>query len=186
MNFFSVNKIEVRVNLLKILDSSLRHKKSISDLERLSNLYMKFESRFLSTHCQFLLSKCIIVKYIKRQWSGSDTIEFHTLPRIPNWERGTYNTALQIKTTQSNSQGDSSFPADSLKIILNKMNKNTSKTNKKWTDSDNYIKTQQKHRLGTVSNKLLGSLNRFYARASLALGSVVIHMHTSYSVRMKD
>ena len=29
-------------------------------------------------------------------------------------------------------------------------------------------------------------LNRFYARATRALGSVVVHTHTSHSVRMKD
>ena len=55
------------------------------------------------------------------------------------------------------SKEDSSFPADGHKNILNKMN-NKSITNRKRTNIDNYNKSQQKHRLGTVSNKLLGEL----------------------------
>ena len=53
------------------------------------------------------------------------------------------------------SQRDNSFPADGHKAILNKMN-NKSKTNRKRTNIVNKNKPQQKHRLGTVSNKLLG------------------------------
>ena len=51
------------------------------------------------------------------------------------------------------SQRDSSFPADGHKAILNKMN---NKTNGKRPNIDSYNKPQQKHRLGTFSNKLLG------------------------------
>ena len=53
------------------------------------------------------------------------------------------------------SQRDSSFPADGHKAILNKMN-TKSKTNRKRTNIDSKNKPQQKHRLGTVSYKLLG------------------------------
>ena len=66
--------------------------------------------------------------------------------------------------------------------ILNKINKSP-KTNRKRTKNYNKNKLQQKHRLGTISNKLLG---RFRARATLALGSDVVHKHTSCSVRVKD
>ena len=59
------------------------------------------------------------------------------------------------------SQGDSSFPTIGHKAILNKLN-SRSKTNRKRTNIYNWNKPQQKHRLGTVSNKLLGGLNRFY------------------------
>ena len=45
------------------------------------------------------------------------------------------------------SQRDSSFLADGHKAILNEMNKDQQKANERW---------QQKHRLGTVRNKLLG------------------------------
>ena len=37
---------------------------------------------------------------------------------------------------------------------------------------------QQKHRLRTVSNKLLGGLNLFAVAATLALGSAAVHKHT--------
>ena len=80
-------------------------------------------------------------------------------------ERDTYNKDdNKIKTAKVKSQGDSSFPTDGHKAILNKLN-SKSKTNRKRTNIDNWNKPQQKHRLGTVSNKLLGGLNRFYVAA---------------------
>ena len=51
-------------------------------------------------------------------------------------------------------QGDNSFLTDGHKAILNKLSSKT-KTNRKRTNIDNKNKPQQKHRLGTVSNKLL-------------------------------
>ena len=77
------------------------------------------------------------------------------------------------------------FPRDGHKAILNKMN-NKSKTNRKHTNIDNKNKPQQKHRLGKVSNKLLAGLNRVYARTTLTLNFAVVHIHTTYSVRIKD
>ena len=107
----------------------------------------------------------------------------------------TTKTALKIKTTQVKSQGDSSFPADGHMAILNKMNSKS-----KRTSIDNENKSQQEHRLGTVSNKLLGDggagggvgwgvgggLNWFHSRGTLTVDSAVVHIHTSYSVHMKD
>ena len=70
-------------------------------------------------------------------------------------ERDTYNEdGTKIKTAQVKSQGDSSFPTESHTAIQNKLN-SKSKTNRKRTNIDSYNKPQQKHRLGTVSNKLL-------------------------------
>ena len=56
------------------------------------------------------------------------------------------------------------------------------------------INHKQKHRIGTVSNKLLGvgegagsaGLNRLYVEKSLALGFAVVKKRTSYSARVKD
>ena len=51
--------------------------------------------------------------------------------------------------------------------------------NKNVKDKPLIIRINQKHRLGTVNNKLLGgSLNRFYVYTTLALGSAVVHKHT--------
>ena len=53
-------------------------------------------------------------------------------------------------------------------------------------------KPQPKHRLGTVSNKLLcvwgwgGGLHRFYVATTLALGSAEVHKHIGYSIGVKD
>ena len=47
------------------------------------------------------------------------------------------------------SQGDSSFPTDGHKAILNKLN-SKSKTNRKLTNIENWNKPQHKHRNGTV------------------------------------
>ena len=48
-------------------------------------------------------------------------------------------------------------------------------------------KPQQKHRLGTVSNKLLGrGFNRFYTYTTLSLGSPMVHKHIRYLIRVKD
>ena len=43
------------------------------------------------------------------------------------------------------------------------------------------------NRIGTVSNKLLGGLNRFYVYKTLILyaGSTAVHKHESYLVRVK-
>ena len=52
------------------------------------------------------------------------------------------------------------------------------KTNRKRKNNDNKNISQQKHRIGTIDNKLLGwrgDLNRFYARATIALGSFVVY-----------
>ena len=73
-----------------------------------------------------------------------------------------------LETTQVKSQGDSSFPTDGHKAVLYKLN-SKSKINRKRVNFDNYNNLQQKHRLGTVSYKLLGGggvLNRFYAAAT--------------------
>ena len=52
-------------------------------------------------------------------------------------ERVTYNyDDTEIKTAKVKSQGDSSFPTDGQKAILNKLN-NKSKTNRKRTNIDN-------------------------------------------------
>ena len=52
-------------------------------------------------------------------------------------ERDTYNEdGTKIKTTHVKSQGDSSFPTDGHKAILNKLS-SKSKTNRKWTNIDN-------------------------------------------------
>ena len=52
-------------------------------------------------------------------------------------ERDTYNQdGTKIKTAQVKSQGDSSFPTDGHKAILNKLN-GKSKTNRKRTNIDN-------------------------------------------------
>ena len=47
------------------------------------------------------------------------------------------------------------------------------------TESGQTVTTipEKKHRIGTVSYKHVGDSNRFYARATLALGSVVVHKH---------
>ena len=55
-----------------------------------------------------------------KDWLGTNTIEFHTLPKTPNGK------GIQtIKSAQAESQEDSSFPADGHRAIpiLNKMNK---------------------------------------------------------------
>ena len=54
------------------------------------------------------------------------------------------------------SQMDSSFQADGRKATLNKIN-NKSKTSRNRNNIDKKNKSQQKHRLGTVSYKLLGA-----------------------------
>ena len=65
----------------------------------------------------------------------------------------------------------------------------SSKTNRKRTHNYNKNKLHQKLRLGTVSNKLLrgggggAGFNRFHARATLALGSAIVHKHTLKIVR---
>ena len=63
----------------------------------------------------------------------------------------------------------------------------SSKTKRKRKHNYNYRrnKQQQKHCLGMVSiiHKLLGGLNQFHARATLALGSAVVHKHTLKVVR---
>ena len=52
---------------------------------------------------------------------------------------------------------------------------NKSKTNRKRTNVVYWNKPHQKHRLGTVSNnKLLWGFNRFYARATIALGPLLL------------
>ena len=52
-------------------------------------------------------------------------------------ERDTYNLeGTKIKTAKAKSQGDSSFPTDGHKAILNKLN-SKSKTNRKQTNIDN-------------------------------------------------
>ena len=64
-------------------------------------------------------------------------MEFHTLPQTSNGKgTRTTKTALKIKTTQVKSQGDSTFPADGHKAILNKLN-SKSKTNRKRANIDN-------------------------------------------------
>ena len=81
-------------------------------------------------------------------------------------DRDTYSLdGTKIKTTQVKSQGESSFTTDGHKAMLNKLNSKP-KTNRKRIDINNYNKPQQKHRLRTVSNELLGGLNRFYAAAT--------------------
>ena len=81
-------------------------------------------------------------------------------------------------------QGDSSFPTDGQKAILNKLN-SKSKTNRKRTNADNWNKPQQKHRLGIVSNKLLcvlgvgggKGLKPVLRCSNLTIGSAVVHIH---------
>ena len=126
---------------------------------------------------------------MKRQRSGTDTIEFHILPKAPNG-KGTYThpRRYKIKTARAENQKDSYFPAASHQAILNKMN--TKSDNIKGTNIDNENKPQQKHRLGTVSNKLPGGgeegLKTVLRAHNLALGSAVVHEHTSYSVPVND
>ena len=53
------------------------------------------------------------------------------------WERDTYSQdGAKIKTTQVKRQGDSSFPEDGHKAILNKLNSKP-KTNRKRTNIHN-------------------------------------------------
>ena len=61
------------------------------------------------------------------------------------------------------SQGDSSFPADGHKAILNKMN-NKSKTNRdiEWTIRTNHSKSTALERSVIITGG--GGLNRFYER----------------------
>ena len=46
-------------------------------------------------------------------------------------------------------------------------------------------KRQQKHRTGTVSNKILGGLNWYYTRATLDLDAAAVHKQISYSVHFE-
>ena len=68
-------------------------------------------------------------------------------------ERNTNKTA-KGKLTHAGSQEDSFFPADGHRAIRNKINKKQKETRR--MNADNLNKQQQKHRLGTASNKLLG------------------------------
>ena len=93
-----------------------------------------------------------------------------------NRERDTYNQdGTKIKTAQVKSQGDSSFPTDGHKAILNKLNS-------KRANIDNRNKPEQKHRTGTVSNKSgwgwgVGGLKPVLRCNNLTLGSAVGHIH---------
>ena len=87
-----------------------------------------------------------------------------------------------------NIQRDSSFPTIGHEDILNKLN-TKSKTNRKRTNIDNnYNKPQQKHRLGTVNNKLLRGggrkgLTGVVRCNNLILASDVVHIHIVQSAR---
>ena len=70
-------------------------------------------------------------------------------------ERDTYNLdGINLKTVRVKSQEDSYIPTDGHKAILIKLNCK-SNTNRKRTNIDNLNNPQQKHRIGTISNKLL-------------------------------
>ena len=57
--------------------------------------------------------------------------------KVPGWSPTRYKVDKKaIKTAQVKSQGDSSFPTDGHKALLNKLNR-TSKTNGKRTNIDN-------------------------------------------------
>ena len=59
-------------------------------------------------------------------------------------ERDTHNQdGTKTKTAQAKSRGDSSFPTDGHKAILNKLNRKLN-TNRKRTNIDNLNKPQQK------------------------------------------
>ena len=51
----------------------------------------------------------------------------------------------------------------------------------KRTNIDNQNTQQQKRRLGTISNKLLSGLYRFYIVITLALGSAAVHKHENFT-----
>ena len=101
-------------------------------------------------------------------------------------ERDTYNLdGTKIKTAQVKRQGDRSFPTDGHNASLNKLS-SKSKRNRKRTNIDKSNKPQQKHRLGTVSNKLLEGLNRFTLQQPLPRFCCGSYTHRRCSVRVKD
>ena len=57
----------------------------------------------------------------KRQWSGTDTIEYHISPKHQTGKEHIQLRRHKIKTIRVESQWDSSFPADSHKASLNKV-----------------------------------------------------------------
>ena len=104
---------------------------------------------------RFRLLKCVAFRFkvdkkamIRNRYNRIPHPALNTKP-----ERDTYNLdCTKIKTAQVKRQGDSSFPTDGHKAILNKLN-SKSKTNRKQTNTTE----------ASVSNKLLegGGLNRF-------------------------
>ena len=74
-------------------------------------------------------------KVDEMQLSGTDTIEFHILPRHIKG-KGHVQLRRHKMETRAETRGDSSFPADGNQVILNKMN-TKSKTNTKRTNIDN-------------------------------------------------
>ena len=60
---------------------------------------------------------------MKRQWSGTDTIEIHILPQTPYGKRTKTVKTKSSKTAQAEIKEVSSFPADAHQVILNKINK---------------------------------------------------------------
>ena len=125
------------------------------------------------------------------QWSGTETIECHILPRAPNG-KGTQTIKTELsKTAQAESQEDSTFPIDGHRAIVNKTHKK-SKTTRKRTNNDRINHNRNTALERSITNYWgwrgggRGIINGFYTRATLALGSAVIQEHTRYLGCVKD